>query len=325
MPGERHLILCVPRKCYAASATREHGNARRANNWRSVELVIQTVNRRARLRVVGEGGARCRDGVEAGDAGRHEKVVVDRGDGHAVRRQVMHGDLKDQEERHYAIHAKRGNEATDAIGILPDYCGVSVHDGWKPYLARTTCRHALCNIHHLRELTFIEEQYQQPWAKELKDLLLEMRTTVEAARTRGASQLAVHERDTLVARYEQILARGHAANPPPRRRPRQRGRRKQSPVRNLLERLWLGRPQVLAFLDDLTIPFDNNQTNNQAERDLRMLKTQQKISGCFRSDAGAAAFARLRSELSTLRKQGVALLDALYTRFTGSPLYTALA
>lgn len=92
-------------------------------------------------------------------------------------------------------------------------------------------------------------------------------------------------------------------------------------MRNLRERLWLGQPQVLAFLDDLTIPFDNNQ----AERDLRMLKTQQKISGCFRSDAGAAAFARLQSVLSTLRKQGVALLDALYTRFTGSPLYTALA
>ena len=91
-------------------------------------------------------------------------------------------------------------------------------------------------------------------------------------------------------------------------------------MRNLLERLWLGQAQVLAFLDDLTIPFDNNQ----AERDLRMLKTQQKISGCFRSDAGAEAFARLRSYLSTLRKQGVALLDALRTLVAGSLLYPAL-
>ena len=91
----------------------------------------------------------------------------------------------------------------------------------------------------------------------------------------------------------------------------------------MLERLWLGKSQVLAFLDDLAIPFDNNQ-NNQAERDLRMLKTQQKVSGCFRSDAGAEAFARLRGYLSTLRKQSVALLDALQTLFTGSPLYPAL-
>lgn len=95
---------------------------------------------------------------------------------------------------------------------------------------------------------------------------------------------------------------------------------KQSPAQNLLERLLLGQDQVLAFLDDLTMPFDNNQ----AERDLRMLTTQQKISGCFRSDTGAAAFARVRSWLSTLRKQGVALLDALLTLFTGAPLYPAL-
>jgi len=221
---------------------------------------------------------------------------------------------------HYAIHAKRGSEATSEIGILPGYRGVSVHDGWKPYQAHTTCRHALCNVHHLRELTFVEEQYQQAWAKELKDLLLEMRTTVEQARGQGLARLPTLQRDALVARYERLLALGLAANPPPHRgRPRQRGRIKQSPPRNLLERLWLGQAQVLAFLDDVAIPFDNNQ----AERDLRLLKTQQKISGCFRSDAGSAAFARLRSYLSTLRKQGAALLDALCTLFTGEPHYPA--
>lgn len=222
---------------------------------------------------------------------------------------------------HYAIHAKRGSEATTAIGILPGYLGVSVHDGWKPYQAQTICRHALCNVHHLRELTFVEEQYQQPWAKELKALLLEMRTATDQVRAQGQAHLPTSQRDALVARYEQLLAVGLAANPPPHRRPRQRGRIKQSPVRNLLERLWLGQGQVLAFLGDLTIPFDNNQ----AERDLRMLKTQQKVSSCFRSDAGGDAFARLRSYLSTLRKQGVALLTALQTLFTDSPLYPAFA
>lgn len=220
---------------------------------------------------------------------------------------------------HYAIHAKRGGEATAAIDILPTYTGVSVHDGWKPYQTYTSCHHALCNVHHLRELTFVEEQYQQLWAKQLKDLLLEMRTAAEVARAQGHAHLPAPQRHALGAQYQQILAQGHAANPPPQRRPKQRGRLKQSPVRNLLERLWLGQDQVLAFLDDLTIPFDNNQ----AERDLRLLKVQQKISGCFRSETGAEAFARLRSLLSTWRKQGVAALEALRTLFTGSPLYPA--
>ncbi|HZC07816.1 MAG TPA: IS66 family transposase [Ktedonobacterales bacterium] len=222
---------------------------------------------------------------------------------------------------HYAIHAKRGSEATAAIGILPGYRGVSVHDGWKPYQAQTACRHALCNVHHLRELTFVEEQYEQLWAKQLKELLQEMRAATEQARAQGQARLPTTQRNALVARYGQLLALGLAANPPPPRRKRQRGRIKQSPVRNLLERLWLGQAQVLAFLDDLTIPFDNNQ----AERDLRLLKTQQKISGCFRSDTGAEAFARLRSYLSTLRKQGAALLDALHTLFIGAPFSPAWA
>lgn len=222
---------------------------------------------------------------------------------------------------HFAIHAKRGTAATDAIGILPTYTGVSVHDGWKPYQANTACRHALCNIHHLRELTFLEEQYQQAWATDLKHLLLEMKAATELARAQERRQLAAAERDAFVARYDTLLAVGHAANPPPARGPRRRGRIKQSPARNLLERLWLGREQVLAFLDDLTIPFDNNQ----AERDLRMLTVQQKVSGSFRSDTGSHAFACIRSYLSSLSKQGVALLIALESVFAGQPLYPSFA
>jgi transposase len=222
---------------------------------------------------------------------------------------------------HYAIHAKRGSEATDAVGILPAFTGVSVHDGWKPYWRYTRCRHALCNIHHLRELTFLEEQYQQAWAKELKTLLREMKAAVEQAHGDGLRSLPTAVRAAFVIRYRALLAAGHAANPPPARRPRQRGRIKQSPARNLLERLWLGQDEVLAFLDDFTIPFDNNQ----AERDVRMLKVQQKVSGCFRSVWGADAFACLRSYLSTLRKQGVALLAALETVVAGQPLYPDFA
>jgi len=159
---------------------------------------------------------------------------------------------------HYAIHAQRGSEATDAIGILPRYHGVSVHDGWKPYRHYTQCRHALCNIHHLRELTFLEEQDHQIWAAELKGLLLEMKAAVEQARARGEQTLPAAERAALVAHYEDLLAAGRAAHPPPERPPGKRGRVKQSPARNLLERLSLGQGEVLAFLDDFAIPFDND-------------------------------------------------------------------
>jgi transposase len=224
---------------------------------------------------------------------------------------------------HFGVHAKRGTAATDAIGILPGFQGVSVHDGWKPYRTYTACRHALCNVHHLRELTFVEEELQQPWAGHLKTLLREMKAAVASAQAASGTSLLPSQRHTLRSRYEALLLAGLAANPPPSPLPpgvRQRGRRKQSPARNLLERLWLGQAEVLAFLDDFTIPFDNNQ----AEQDLRMYKVQQKISGCFRADAGAHAYCRIRGYLSTLRKRRHDLLHALHAAFTGRPFLPAL-
>jgi transposase len=219
---------------------------------------------------------------------------------------------------HYAIHAQRGSDATETIGILPRFRGVSVHDGWASYQTYTACRHALCNVHHLRELTFVEEVEHQAWAKDLKELLLAMRAAADHARARGWTQVLELQQMGFHRQYRALLARARRANPPPEtpRRPGQRGRQAQSPTRNLLERLTLHEDQVLAFLDDLTVPFDNNQ----AERDLRSFKVQQKISGCFRSDPGAVAYARIRGYLATLRKQGRALLAALETVFTGQPL-----
>jgi transposase len=125
----------------------------------------------------------------------------------------------------------------------------------------------------------------------------------------------------LLAGLPPIIAAGGLDQVNAERRPHQRGRVKQSPARNLLERLWLGQDEVLAFLDDFAVPFDNNQ----AERDVRMLKVQQKVSGSFRSDWGADAFACLRGYLSTLRKQGVALLTALETVVASQPLYPDFA
>jgi len=224
----------------------------------------------------------------------------------------------------YAIHPKRGHEAMDAIGIMPVYHGVSMPDGSDSYALYTTCRHALCTVHHLRELTFLEEQYAQAWASDLKALLREMKAATDRARITGRPQLAPALHADFLDRYQALLKAGLAANPPPpdqERRPGQRRRLKQSPARNLLERLLLQQDEVLAFLDDLAIPFDNNQ----AERDLGDLKVQQKVSGCFRSEWGAEAYATIRGYLATLRKQGHALLAALHTVFAGQPFSPASA
>jgi transposase len=143
-----------------------------------------------------------------------------------------------------------------------------------------------------------------------------MRAAVAAARTAGAEHLDAARRSRLLARYSKLLCQGVAANPlpPPPTGPPKRGRRKQSPARNLLDRLFQHQHEVLAFLDDFAVPFDNNQ----AERDLRILKVQQKISGCFRSPAGAVAFCRIRGELSALHKAGSAILAKLQTLFTNA-------
>jgi transposase len=143
---------------------------------------------------------------------------------------------------HYSVHPQRGAQALETIGILPRFRGVSVHDGWTAYRHYRRCRHALCNAHHLRELTFVEEELHQAWAGQLKHLLRELRTAVEHARAAGATDLPTAQRDSLRARYEALLGDGLACNPQPPPTPAdmlpRRGRRKQAPVRNLLDRLW---------------------------------------------------------------------------------------
>jgi len=224
---------------------------------------------------------------------------------------------------HYAVHPKRGSTALTDIGILPVFEGVSVHDGLRAY-RQYNCAHALCNAHHLRELTAIEEHDQQPWAIHMKDLLLEIKASIETARNQGDTHLADAVRAAFVARYQAIVAEGYAANPPPPEPgagPKKRGRPKQSKARNLPDRLRTDEREVLAFMTDWRVPFDNNQ----AERDLRMIKVQQKVSGCFRSPTGPVVFCRLRGYLSTLKKQGQAVLPALQRVFAGHPPLPDLA
>jgi transposase len=187
---------------------------------------------------------------------------------------------------HYAVHAKRGREALDAIGILPRFKGTSVHDGWRSYFLYETCSHALCNVHHLRELTFIAEEYHQEWAASLKKLLLVMKDRVALARARGESGLDPLSRLSLRGEYDRLIRQGWQANAPTPRAGPGKGRAARHPAANLLDRLQMGKDAVLAFLSNFAVPFDNNQ----AERDVRMVKVQQKVSGSFRSEAGSRPF-----------------------------------
>jgi transposase len=226
---------------------------------------------------------------------------------------------------HYGVHPKRGRDATDALGILPAFTGTATHDAWAPYLTYDGCTHALCNAHLLRELVFLYEQDHQVWADALATLLVTAKDLADTARAAGQPRLGEALLATIEAHYDHLLAQGRAANPPlalptGATAPPKRGRPKHTKAQNLLARLTTHRDAVLAFVHDLQVPFDNNQ----AERDLRMLKVQQKISGGFRSPAGAATFARLRGYLSTLRKQGLPVLEALCATFAGAPLMPSL-
>lgn len=216
---------------------------------------------------------------------------------------------------YYAVHARRGQVGMREIGILPQFTGRAVHDHWPSYLQFDNCEHAFCNAHHLRELQFIVDQYEQAWSEDMSKLLLDIKAEVEQALAEQnclpQDRIAYWEQ-----RYDQILEIGFETNPPPDKLlPKKRGRKKQSPAKNLLDRLQKHKPQVLAFMYDFRVPFDNNL----AERDVRMVKVKQKISGAFRTQLGAETFCAIRSYISTVRKHGGNVIDALYGAFVGNP------
>jgi transposase len=216
---------------------------------------------------------------------------------------------------YYGVHAKRGQEGMTAIGILPEFKDQAVHDHWPSYFTFDHCQHVLCNAHHLRELQFMVDQYEQSWAQEMTQLLLDIKAEVDAAPPAHMSlppdRLACFEQ-----RYDELIAQGLLANPPPPDPPpKKRGRKKQSPPKNLLDRLQQRKRQTLAFMYDFRVPFDNNL----AERDVRMVKVKQKISGAFRTPTGAETFCAIRSYISTARKHGQNVIAALHSALTGNP------
>ena len=207
-------------------------------------------------------------------------------------------------------HGKRGGEALDDMGIVPLFQGILCHDHWKPYYAYDVT-HALCNAHHLRELERAWEQDGQQWAQQMIILLKEInKATHEAGGCLDvllSQQYRKHYRDLLEEAERECPAPDEAE------RKGKRGKLARSKARNLLERLRDFEDDVLRFMDEMEVPF----SNNQAENDLRMTKVQQKISGCFRSVEGAKIFCRIRGYLSTCRKQGLTASEALRLLFGG--------
>ena len=215
---------------------------------------------------------------------------------------------------HYAAANHRGYTAMEEINVLPQYRGTVVHDGLLSYKHYTKCRHVLCGVHLLSELTYFEEVSAETkvlWAAPLKQLLLEMKGEVERVIVQDGKRLADDNLNSLTESYDRLVVEGLRMQLPP-----EVPEQVKKQARNLLLRLERRKEEVLLFLRDLAVPFDNNQ----AERDLRMIKLQQKTSGCFRSAEGARRFCRIRSYVSTMRKQGKGVLQALAGPCRGEPL-----
>jgi transposase len=213
----------------------------------------------------------------------------------------------------YGIHEKRGTEAMDYFGILPDFYGHLIHDFWKPYF-RYDCQHGLCNAHHLRELLFVLEEKNQSWAGKMIDHLLNMNDFVKK---QNNVPLTRQQKRPWIKQYKKIIAEGWDVN----RLSKGEGNRrtKKTKEQNLLLRLDLHQSQVIAFLHNPDVPF----TNNLAERDIRMIKVRLKISGAFRTVEGAKHFARIRSYISTVRKNGLNIFDSIVQAIKGQPFVPA--
>lgn len=220
-----------------------------------------------------------------------------------------------EEATYYFPHPKRGKEGIDAAGVLPEFHGWAVHDHWAAYQTYQDTEHAFCNAHHLRELDRAAEQDEARWAEKMRDLLCRIKARVEEAKAHGLARLPRQETAMFSEWYCSILFDAYVqdaaatdvdAHPPPSGR-----RRKQSKEKNLRNRLYRYAFETLAFMYDFRVPFDNNL----AERDIRMTKVKQKISGGFRSTQGLEHFCRIRGFISTIKKQGGNILEALSATF----------
>ena len=217
----------------------------------------------------------------------------------------------------YGVHPKRGMQAIQDHGILPNYVGILVHGCWAPYWS-LNCDHSLCGAHLPRELIFQKKTHTQPWSQNIIDTLLAAQQACKAARAAN-TVLPATQIEGFAAQCRAHLQDAQAQNQPQPKKPGQRGRAKQSGAFNLLHRLLERKQQVLRFMCDLTVPV----TNKLAERAIRMPKVKQRISDCFCTLLGADNFCVIRSYLDAARKQGFGMLHAMQAIFSGQPLALA--
>lgn len=226
-----------------------------------------------------------------------------------------------KELTYYFPHERRGKEGMDAAGVLPLFEGTAMHDHWKAYF-QYDCNHLLCNAHHLRELFFIGDYYLQDWALVMMGFLLVVKEKVEEAKIRGAPSLNKSLLKKFEFQYDELIEFGLLTNPDDKEKEKgKRGKKAKSKGRNLVERLRDFKKEVLGFMYDFEVPF----SNNQGERDIRMIKVQQKISGTFRSERGAMRFCRIRGYISTAKKQGLKILESIQNAFIGVPFIPSLS
>lgn len=200
------------------------------------------------------------------------------------------------------VSEKRGKEGMDAAAILPEFKGIAVHDCWMPYWKYGDIRHALCCAHLLRELIGVaENQPGQTWAQEMINLLLRMKDVRDKAVCSGKENLSYYYLHTFDKEYDRIIEEGRTQNPIQEKKPGKRGRQAKGKVRALIERLAKYKGAVCLFTKNFLVPFDNNQ----AERDVRMIKVKTKVSGCFRTKEGADNYAKIMSYIGTANKHGI--------------------
>ena len=213
---------------------------------------------------------------------------------------------------YYMIHKKRGCEAMDMMAILPDFKGIAVHDHWKPY-NNYNCTHSYCNAHHLRELVGITQNENVRWANDMYSLLTNMNNYIYKLKKNDKLEPSKGKIQQFYQQYDNICQSALKFYPPPDKKPKNKRKPKQSKGKNLLDRFVTYKDETLRFFTNLLVPF----TNNLAERDLRMIKVKEKISGCFASFKGAEIFNRIRGYISTVKKNDMSVLDELKNALVG--------
>jgi transposase len=220
------------------------------------------------------------------------------------------------EYTHLSIHEKRGKEGMDAGGVLPMFSGIAVHDCWSPYWKYPDIGHALCCAHLLRELIGVEENNpKEKWATAFKKLLLAMKMAKEKAMAKGKDALSRYHLNKFDRLYDRIIAQAYRKNPILKTGEIKRGRPKKGKVLSLVERLAAHKALICLFIKNFAVPFDNNQ----AERDIRMINTKTKVSGCFRSIEGAENYLKIMSYVGTAKKLKFNPYEAIRQAILGTP------